>query len=75
MPKLPKDQLERAIAIGDISAISIDTEVFIRKGKTFDHPVICSLTQFKDSDIDVVIADVVAREIEAHLREEGLRTF
>ena len=74
MPKLPKDQLERAIAIGDISAISIDTEVFIRKGKTFDHPVICSLTQFKDSDIDVVIADVVAREIEAHLREDAAKT-
>lgn len=74
MPTLSTDELKAAIAAGEIHAVSIDTVVFDAKGKTFHHPVLRRLDQFKQSDVEVVIADVIAHEMKAHLREAATET-
>ena len=74
MPTLPEDELKAAIAVGDIFAVSIDTAIFDGKGKTFDHPVLRRMDQFKRRDVEVVIADVIAQEMKAHLREDAVET-
>ena len=74
MPELSADELKASIANREIFAVSIDTVVFDAKGKRFDHPVLRRLVQFKRRDVEVVIADVVAEEMKAHLREDAAKT-
>ena len=74
MPTLSEDELKVAITAGDLFAVSIDTVVFDAKGKTFDQPVLRRLDQFKRRDVEIVIADVIAREMKAHLREAAAET-
>ena len=74
MPTLTDTKLRTAIADGKIFAVSIDTVVFDAKQKRLDNAVLRSLDQFTQSDIEVVIADVVAKEIKAHLQEDARKT-
>ena len=52
MPTLSTDDLKAAIAAGDLLAVSIDTVVFDAKGRTFDHPVLRRLDQFKRREVE-----------------------
>ena len=74
MPKLNDAQITALIADGGVFAISIDTAVFDAKQKTFHNAVLRRLDQFHARDIGVIIADVVAEEIKAHLRDEAIET-
>lgn len=74
MPELTDDQIRTLIADGDIFAVSIDTAVFDAKQKTFQNAVLRRLDQFHQRDIRIVIADVIAEEMKAHLRDDALET-
>lgn len=74
MPELSHEEIVAAIAKGGVFAISIDTSVFDAKQKTFQNPVLRRLDQFQKRDVRVVITDVVANEMKAHLRDEALET-
>lgn len=74
MPNLNDDQITALIANGDVFAISIDTAVFDAKQKTFHNAVLRRLDQFHARDILVIIADVVAEEMKAHLQDEASET-
>lgn len=74
MPVLSEDDIKAAIADGKVFAISIDTAVFDGKQKTFSNAVLQKLDQFHARDIRVVFADVVVKEMIAHLRDDALET-
>ena len=74
MPNLSQDQIRAAITDGAVIAISIDTAVFDAKQKMFRNAVLRRLDQFHTRDVRVVITDVVAKEITAHLRDDALET-
>lgn len=74
MPTLTTDELKAKIAAGEIGAFTIDTVVFDAKQKTFRNAVLRKLDQFHGRGIDVVIADVVANEMKAHLAADAADT-
>lgn len=74
MPELTDDQIKAHIADGRVFALSIDTAVFDGKRKTFQNAVLRRLDQFHRRDISVVIVDVIAEEMKAHLRNEAVET-
>ena len=74
MPTLSHDEIKAAIADGKVFAITIDTAVFDAKQKTFQNGVLQRLDQFHPRDLLVIITDVVANEIKAHLRDEAMDT-
>jgi len=69
MPMLTEQEAESAIASGNVFAVSIDTAVFDTKQKSFQNTALRRLDQFHSQGIRVVITDVVANEMKAHLRD------
>ncbi|MDO9639384.1 MAG: PIN domain-containing protein [Pseudotabrizicola sp.] len=74
MPSMTREQLVAAIAADRFGAISIDTTVFDSKQCNFRNAALRSLSQFKDSAIQVVVVDFIASEMLAHLEEKAVTT-
>ncbi|AZB65435.1 hypothetical protein EBL87_16940 [Cereibacter sphaeroides] len=74
MPSMTREQLVAAIAAGRIGAISIDTTVFDSKQCNFRSAALRSLSQFKGSAVQIVVVDVIAKEMLAHLEEKAAAT-
>lgn len=74
MPTLTRDEIKAAIADGRVGAITIDTTVFDAKQKTFHNVLLRRLDQFHKRDVRLVIADVIANEMKAHLRDDAIET-
>lgn len=67
MPKLTAEEIEEAVAEGRLTLFSLDTNVFHRYNYGLEHGLLARLAQFATSDVDVVLADIVFRETEAHM--------
>lgn len=64
----PMDEdISAKILAGDIAALSIDTSVFDGQGLALESGLFAQLAQFRDSDVELVIANTVANEIRRHL--------
>ncbi|WP_186027363.1 PIN domain-containing protein [Burkholderia gladioli] len=55
------------ILTGEIAALSLDTSIFERAGLALESGLLAQLTQFRDSDVELVIASTVANEVRRHL--------
>ncbi|EPL3992963.1 PIN domain-containing protein [Providencia stuartii] len=49
------------------NALCIDTSIFIKNGLTLDKGLLRRLEQFKDSNIELVIPDIIIEELKKHL--------
>ena len=65
------DEIKRAIADNEISAITLDTSVFDGNGNRFEHGLLPRLAQFNTTDISFVLSDVVAGEVCRHVTHEA----
>lgn len=74
MPKMTREQVIEAIRAGRIGAVTIDTTVFDSKSKNFRQPDFRAISQFRQRGMPVVITDVIANEMKAHLEEEAEKT-
>lgn len=54
----------------EYNAILVDTSIFDRYGLKLEKGLIGKLKQFKDSDIDYLLPDVIKGEIESHLKKK-----
>ncbi|WP_352339259.1 PIN domain-containing protein [Psychrobacter sp. 16-MNA-CIBAN-0192] len=54
----------------EYDAILVDTSIFDRYGLKLEKGLIGKLKQFKDSDIDYLLPDVIKGEIESHLKKK-----
>lgn len=71
MPVMNREQCLAAVAAGRFGAISVDTTVFDTKQRNFRNAVLRSLSQFKNSAVRLIIVDVIASEMRAHLEKEA----
>lgn len=71
MPIMTREQRLTAIAAGRFGAISIDTTVFDSKQCNFRDTALRSLSQFKDGAVRLIVVDVIANEMRAHLEKEA----
>lgn len=68
---MTREQVIEAIGAGRIGAVTIDTTVFDSKSKNFRQPDFRAISQFRQRGTPVVITDVIANEMKAHLEEEA----
>ncbi|HDR8954373.1 PIN domain-containing protein [Burkholderia vietnamiensis] len=66
-------QLLDEISNDMIGAVAIDTCVFDAKGRALETGLLRRVEQFDASDVQVLIPDVVTREVTAHLVREAAK--
>lgn len=74
MPEFEEDEIRRKVGDGSILGVSVDTAVFDRYGCHLDHPVLEKLDQFKAVGIQLLLSEVVVREISSHIKRDALET-
>ncbi|WP_210237952.1 hypothetical protein, partial [Mesorhizobium sp. M2D.F.Ca.ET.223.01.1.1] len=74
MPELTEQQIRDGIADHSIAAITLDTNVFDRYGCSLGFPVLRKLDQFRESDIDFFLSDIVRNEVTNHIAAEAEET-
>ena len=67
--KLTPEQIRAAIEAREILAVALDTSIFSRKRYELETGVLPRLEQFKESNIFVLIPDVVHQEVTKHIRQ------
>lgn len=63
--------IHEKIISGEISALTLDTSIFDRAGLAMESGLLAQLSQFRDGDIRLVIARVVANEVRRHLADNA----
>ena len=61
------EAIRQQIEANEIGAIALDTEVFDAKQLALEAGLLRRVAQFADSEITVLLPDVIAGEVEAHL--------
>lgn len=74
MPKADADEIKARIADGGISAITIDTAIFDKYGCNLRYPLLRKLDQFRGGNVSVVISEIVAAEVQAHISRDAAET-
>nr|ADN88290.1 hypothetical protein [Ochrobactrum sp. CTN-11] len=65
--KWTEEEIAAAVSEGTLNALSLDTSVFDGERNRFEHGLLVRLRQFKDTDVSVVLAEAVRREVQAHV--------
>lgn len=74
MPELDEKEIRKKVGDGSILGISVDTAVFDQYGCHLDHPVLTKLGQFKTVGVQLLLSEVVVREIASHIAREAAET-
>lgn len=69
MPELTVAETEEAIRDGRLTLLSVDTSIFSQYQNGLEHGLLQRLAQFEASDVDLVLSDVVVREVHRHMVE------
>lgn len=56
------------------SALTIDTSIFIQNGLKLNKGLLAQLHQFKDNPINLILSDIVYRELKSHLDRKEKET-
>lgn len=67
MPELTVVEIEQAINDERLRMLSLDTSIFSQYQNGLEHGLLQRLAQFQASDVDVVLSDVVVREVHRHM--------
>lgn len=71
MPNVNIDELKNLISNGEISAITLDTSIFIHHHYGFEVGILSKLSQFNNTDIKFIVVDMIQHEILSHLIDEA----
>lgn len=74
VPKLIEAELEASIASGKIVSISLDTSIFDRYQCNLHYATLRKLEQFRTTHITVLISQIVAAEVQAHLERDAAKS-
>lgn len=72
MPELTAAEIDDAISRGQLTLLSIDTSIFSQYQNGIEHGLLQRLAQFEASDVDLVLSDVVVREVDRHMVEAAV---
>lgn len=65
--KLNLEEIKKAVREGQLTAISLDTQVIDRQSRRLEQGLLKRMRQFRGTKISVLFSDIVARELRAHL--------
>lgn len=63
------EELREMLISGAITAITFDTQIFDRNGRTFRKGLLAQFGQIKNSNIQLIVTELVRDEIEKHILE------
>lgn len=72
--KLDENEIRKAVENGEITAYSLDTNIFHKESYRFEQGLLARLKQFKEEPLSLVLSDVVTREILSHVRDDAKST-
>jgi hypothetical protein len=72
MPIMTNAEIEEGIGKGDIFGLAVDTSIFDRFGCDLRHPKLALLHQLAGSKLQLLLPDVVAREVLDHLTRHAV---
>lgn len=72
MPILEKSKIKEKVKSGEITILSLDTNVFSRSRNNLESGIISYLSQFADSEVDLVLSDVVVAELRTHIKSSAI---
>lgn len=67
MPELSNAEVKAAIDEERLTLLSIDTSIFDQYQNGLEHGLLQRLAQFEASDVDLVLSDVILREVRRHM--------
>lgn len=70
--KATNDEIRALVKDKKITGISLDTSAFDRQRRGLERGLLRRLQQFADSDIQLVLSDVVLKELRAHMVEDAV---
>lgn len=65
--RLSEEEISAAINDGTIKSLTMDTSIFDGENNRFKHGLLVRLRQFKDTDVKIVLAEVIRREVIGHV--------
>ena len=71
MPKLSRDDVRNRISRNLFYGITLDTCIFHRFDYNLCHPLLTALDQFRHIEVNVLISEIVAYEVENHIAENA----
>ena len=72
MPDLSVFEIEQAITDERLRMLSLDTSIFNQYQNGLEHGLLQRLAQFEASDVDVVLSDVVVREVHRQMVKSAI---
>ena len=70
MPELTETKILEKVNEGDIAIISVDTTVFSKSANNLERGLLTHLAQFRYSEVDFILSDIVVRELTSHIKED-----
>lgn len=71
MPELTSEEIREEIRSGELRLLSIDTSIFDRFKHSLEHGLLQRLSQFRNTDVQVVLSEIVIGELRAHMINEA----
>ena len=62
--------LQELVSKGEVSAIALDTSILKKYGLRLESGLLKQLSQFRHSEIAIVMSEVVREEVRSHLKED-----
>jgi hypothetical protein len=70
MPKMSEQELKQLVEDGGIAGFTLDTTEFHHAGYNFQSKLLKALSQFRDTEITLLLSEVVINEVHAHVRDD-----
>lgn len=67
MPELTSEQVKQAIDDGNLTLLSLDTSIFDQYQNGLEHELLQRLAQFSGSGVNLILSDVIVREVRQHM--------
>jgi hypothetical protein len=71
LPELTEEQLVNAVNSGKVTLLTIDTNIFERYKNGLEYGLLKRLSQFHESEIQLVLSEIVYRELQGHMIKEA----
>ena len=72
MPILERAEIKEKVQLGEITILSLDTNVFSTSQNNLESGIISYLAQFADSEIDLALSDIVVAELKSHIKSTAV---
>jgi predicted nucleic acid-binding protein len=75
MPQFDDATMEAMVGDGSVFAIALDTSIFDRFSCDLEHPRLAALDQLSESKLQLLVPEIVAREVQRHITRNAAESL